>query len=718
LARAAAPVQARSYRDLILATAVTLWLIGMAMLGLYVLVQILRFQWRLSRSTVPVESGPTELLHDCQREFVVSRRIELLETNAVGSPALFGLFRLRLLLPKGFTEKFSRDELRYVFLHELAHVKRGDLWLNWLITALQIAHWFNPLIWFGFARLRSDRELACDELALMHAGEKTGTCYGETVVKLLEGLSHPAAIPGLVGILEDKKQMRRRILMIANFKKPGRWSALAILLVAAIAAATLTDAQTKNPPASTVQNGTVSRSSLGAATVQSPTINATEEDSGTGPRASLVGNVHAKGGGPLAATVSIFTAGPKTGTSTLCPSCYADCNKNAQADSQGAFEIKSLNPQLTFRVLAVAKGYKPKFIADVDPAKGAMNVELEPVFAADPTPDRSLRGRVIDNQGKPIEGAAVELIGIQTKDGSGRWGTIPGFDPMAVTDANGEFVISAQNSFDMMDVKVEARGLAPQAFSKLSSDTHHDLALADGATVTGRVLLDGKPLKGISVGISAVDRTAGHYLGHFESGTGPDGAFTMVNLPPDADFYVYTRMSSMKEFGTVPLQKFRTATDGKTTDLGDLIVHPAFRLQGRVVLADGQPLPPNTRLSVGRQDAVDSMQLTLDENGNFDTTGIPPGIIQLSGRITGYHLSAKNQSLDRLNLTFLSGRVDHDITGLIILFEKGPTPRPDIGNSVTAADMPQNRLLRGAEGEMDHSHEWAISGHVIDSETK
>ena len=71
-----------------------------------------------------------------------------------------------------------------------------------------------------------------------------------------------------------------------------------------------------------------------------------------------------------------------------------------------------------------------------------------------------------------------------------------------------------------------------------------------------------------------------------------------------------------------------------------------------------------------------------------------------------------------MNLTFLSGRVDHDITGFVYLFEKGATPRPDIGNAITEADMPQNRPLRGAEGGIDHSRDWTISGKVIDSETK
>ena len=248
----------------------------------------------------------------------------------------------------------------------------------------------------------------------------------------------------------------------------------------------------------------------------------------------------------------------------------------------------------------MAKGYKPKFVPDVDPAKGPVNVELEPVNSPDATPDRSLQGRVADAKGKPIAGASVEMIGIESKDGNGRWGMLEGVDPMAVTDVNGEFSITAQKPFDMMDVRVEARRLAPKAFTKLSSGTHHELTLAEGASLTGRVLHEGKPLNGVSVGISAVDRSAGRYLGHFEAGTDANGVFSLSNLPPEADFDVYTRMITMKEFGAVPIQKFHTAADGQTTDLGDLITRPAHRLQGRVVLADGQPLPPNTHLHRAR----------------------------------------------------------------------------------------------------------------------
>lgn len=54
-----------------------------------------------------------------------------------------------------------------------AHVKRRDVLQNWFATVLQVIHWFNPLVWLGFARWRADRELACDALALETAGVGT-----------------------------------------------------------------------------------------------------------------------------------------------------------------------------------------------------------------------------------------------------------------------------------------------------------------------------------------------------------------------------------------------------------------------------------------------------------------------------------------------------------------------------------------------------------------
>ena len=52
--------------------------------------------------------------------------------------------------------------------------KRGDISIALLTTILQIVHWFNPVLWFAFYKMRLDREKACDELALSKLDLKKG----------------------------------------------------------------------------------------------------------------------------------------------------------------------------------------------------------------------------------------------------------------------------------------------------------------------------------------------------------------------------------------------------------------------------------------------------------------------------------------------------------------------------------------------------------------
>jgi TonB family protein len=56
--------------------------------------------------------------------------------------------------------------MRVVFLHELAHICRGD-WLTQLAAeCLRSVYWFNPLVWIASRRLRQESEHACDDAVL------------------------------------------------------------------------------------------------------------------------------------------------------------------------------------------------------------------------------------------------------------------------------------------------------------------------------------------------------------------------------------------------------------------------------------------------------------------------------------------------------------------------------------------------------------------------
>ena len=75
--------------------------------------------------------------------------------------------------------------MKHIFLHELAHYKRNDVIISCVTTILQIIHWFNPIIWFAFYRMRIDRELACDEMTLNRIGAAQSKSYGQTIISLL-----------------------------------------------------------------------------------------------------------------------------------------------------------------------------------------------------------------------------------------------------------------------------------------------------------------------------------------------------------------------------------------------------------------------------------------------------------------------------------------------------------------------------------------------------
>lgn len=70
----------------------------------------------------------------------------MIKSSAVDSPAVAGLLRPVLLLPASFPQGFSANEARMILLHELTHLARHDLPLNWLLCVLQALHWFNPLL--------------------------------------------------------------------------------------------------------------------------------------------------------------------------------------------------------------------------------------------------------------------------------------------------------------------------------------------------------------------------------------------------------------------------------------------------------------------------------------------------------------------------------------------------------------------------------------------
>ncbi len=221
------------------------WLIGVLLLALRTLVSSLRVSRSVRRALRRGEPRPelVRLLDESRKRLGVQRPVRIVECDAVRAPALHGLLRPTLLLPPGLAASFGEAELRHVIVHELWHLRRFDVGVSWLLSVVQTLHWFNPFVWFAASRIQEERELACDELALSCLEEEERPGYGRTILKLLERFRVPAPVPALVGIVNHKRKMKRRLLMIASFRDRSRFSILFLAVAGVIGAAGLTDAR-------------------------------------------------------------------------------------------------------------------------------------------------------------------------------------------------------------------------------------------------------------------------------------------------------------------------------------------------------------------------------------------------------------------------------------------------------------------------------------------
>lgn len=181
---------------------------------------------------VPLPEEIRRLLSDCINPGTLNRlRIAL--TDSPVSPAVYGLLRPVIIVPRTLFERFSPDQLKAVLLHEIIHYRRGDVWVNFAQTALQIVFWWHPALWLANSRIRSLREEAVDD-AVMTALRDGRETYAPTLLQVARlTLRRPAAVLGLVGILEPSSPLRRRIERLIDYVPP-RQKGLGLLSVSFI----------------------------------------------------------------------------------------------------------------------------------------------------------------------------------------------------------------------------------------------------------------------------------------------------------------------------------------------------------------------------------------------------------------------------------------------------------------------------------------------------
>jgi hypothetical protein len=125
-------------------------------------------------------------------------------------PAIMGLLRPTLLLPRGWLARQPTRRDEHALLHELAHLKRRDLWYDELWALLRAALWFHPLAWIAVERLHALSELQCDQAVARALGSEAPS-YRETLVLAARPLLARPAPGGLRAFLGSPSSIVVRI---------------------------------------------------------------------------------------------------------------------------------------------------------------------------------------------------------------------------------------------------------------------------------------------------------------------------------------------------------------------------------------------------------------------------------------------------------------------------------------------------------------------------
>jgi beta-lactamase regulating signal transducer with metallopeptidase domain len=197
--------------------------------------------WRLMQTTNSmrhIDEGPARIeIERLADRFSVRTPPGLYSTEQAVSPMLIGVLHPKIVLPESVLNRLDPEELQMVLAHELVHWRRRDTWVGWLQVFVQGLFWFHPLVWFANARIRHERECACDETVLREAHcDRDG--YGEAIIRVLAAARGRSLVMGnMAGIFERGSRLQIRLEEIMSFDPTKRrfdWLSRAVLVVAAL----------------------------------------------------------------------------------------------------------------------------------------------------------------------------------------------------------------------------------------------------------------------------------------------------------------------------------------------------------------------------------------------------------------------------------------------------------------------------------------------------
>ena len=239
------------------------WAVGFLVVAARVMVGLARLH-RMPQTAV---GSDTQQFHDAVNPVMTSlglkRPVQFYFSDRIATPVTCGLWSPKVILPAAFSQWPTAKRLM-VLQHELAHVKRNDVFWTGLATLVAAVNWFNPLAWLLRRRLRHHAELASDDCVLSLGVQ--GTTYARYLLQAARSVRSGEGIASVETAFANDRQLKERIISILAERKRAMTAPIRLRIAAAVAATLLVlplaslslgaDTQPVKPEPQTVQDST------------------------------------------------------------------------------------------------------------------------------------------------------------------------------------------------------------------------------------------------------------------------------------------------------------------------------------------------------------------------------------------------------------------------------------------------------------------------------
>ncbi|MEM7513780.1 MAG: M56 family metallopeptidase, partial [Bacteroidota bacterium] len=158
------------------------WYIGVLIMSMYTLLGFFYLYRLKTRDVMLPDAKWKAVFEEMTAKMGVFKNVQFLLTEKLQEPVTFYLLKPVVLVPLSLCTGMNPKQVEVLVLHELAHIRRNDFFVNLIQSVIEILFFFHPAVWWISGKIREEREHGCDDMVLKV--QKDPMVYAEALTKL------------------------------------------------------------------------------------------------------------------------------------------------------------------------------------------------------------------------------------------------------------------------------------------------------------------------------------------------------------------------------------------------------------------------------------------------------------------------------------------------------------------------------------------------------